>query len=108
MAQGAHAANLDEAAFYALLEGLRLAQAKGAGSVEVFTDSQLVYRVLTADWGAEDDWRDLRQRAQDIQDLAAQAQGLLSTFEAFALRWIPREDNRHAAGMCKLGSSWLS
>lgn len=75
------------AEYQAILMALRKALDLGAGSVLVYTDSELVARQLRGEY---------RVREEHLKDLHRQALELLSQFGKYAIQVIPREENRRA------------
>ena len=75
------------AEYQALLHGLRFALARGATSVEVFSDSELLVRQIEGRY---------RVKNAGLQPLHREAQGLLARFASARVRHVPREQNREA------------
>jgi ribonuclease HI len=75
------------AEYQALLHGLRFALARGAGSVEVFSDSELLVRQLEGRY---------RVKNAGLVPLHREAQGLLARFAKARVAHVPREKNRDA------------
>ena len=75
------------AEYQALLHGLRFALARGASSVEVFSDSELLVRQLEGRY---------RVKNAGLQPLHREAQSLLARFAKAQLAHVPRERNHEA------------
>jgi ribonuclease HI len=75
------------AEYQALLHALRFALARGAGSVEVFSDSELLVRQLEGRY---------RVKNAGLQPLHREAQSLLARFAKATVAHVPRERNREA------------
>ena len=75
----------NRAEYLALLAGLQEALEQGAKRVLICLDSELVVRQLTGRY---------RVRHQALQPLFRQVTSLLSRFEAWEIRHVPRELNR--------------
>ncbi len=75
------------AEYQALLHGLRFALARGASSVEVFSDSELLVRQLEGRY---------RVKNAGLVPLHREAQGLLARFAKARVAHVPREKNRDA------------
>ena len=75
------------AEYQALLHGLRFALAKGAASVEVFSDSELLVRQLEGRY---------RVKNAGLVPLHREAQSLLARFAKARVAHVPRERNREA------------
>lgn len=75
------------AEYQALLHGLRFALARGASSVEVFSDSELLVRQIEGRY---------RVKNAGLQPLHREAQALLARFAKARVAHVPREGNREA------------
>jgi ribonuclease HI len=75
------------AEYQALLHGLRFALARGASTVEVFSDSELLVRQLEGRY---------RVKNTGLQPLHREAQSLLARFAKARVAHVPREKNREA------------
>ena len=75
------------AEYQALLHGLRFALARGAASVEVFSDSELLVRQLEGRY---------RVKNAGLVPLHREAQSLLARFAKARVAHVPREKNRDA------------
>ena len=75
------------AEYQALLHGLRFALTRGASSVEVFSDSELLVRQIEGRY---------RVKNAGLQPLHREAQSLLARFAKAKLAHVPRERNREA------------
>jgi ribonuclease HI len=75
------------AEYQALVHGLRFALARGASSVEVFSDSELLVRQIGGRY---------RVKNPGLQPLYREATSLLARFERTRVVHVPRERNREA------------
>jgi len=75
------------AEYQALIHGLRFALERGATSVEVFSDSELLVRQLEGRY---------RVKNAGLVPLHREAQGLLARFASARVSHVPREQNREA------------
>ena len=75
------------AEYQALLHGLRFALTRGASTVEVFSDSELLVRQLEGRY---------RVKNAGLQPLHREAQSLLARFAKAKLAHVPRERNHEA------------
>ena len=75
------------AEYQALLHGLRFALARGASTVEVFSDSELLVRQLEGRY---------RVKNAGLQPLYREAQALIARFARARVSHVPREKNREA------------
>jgi len=75
------------AEYQALVHGLRFALARGASSVEVYSDSELLVRQIDGRY---------RVKNPGLQPLHQEAKGLLARFERARVVHVPREGNREA------------
>jgi ribonuclease HI len=77
----------NEAEYWALLLGLREAKRLGGGTLQIFTDSELVERQIKGVYRV----KDLNLKA--LYKIVLQN---LKTFSSFEIQSIPREENREA------------
>jgi ribonuclease HI len=75
------------AEYRALLLGLRQARELGATDVEVVGDSELIAKQLQGLY---------KVRKEDLRPLHEQARALMSQFERFSIRTVPRTQNARA------------
>ncbi len=75
------------AEYQALVHGLRFALARGARSVEVYSDSELLVRQIDGRY---------RVKNPGLQPLHGEAKGLLARFARARVVHVPRERNREA------------
>jgi ribonuclease HI len=75
------------AEYQALIHALRYALGRGATSVKVFSDSELVVRQISGQY---------RVRHPDMVPLHGKAKGLLSRFEKASVSHVRREQNKDA------------
>jgi len=75
------------AEYHGLLESLRLAQAAGAGSVEILSDSELIVRQIRGTY---------RVRNATLKPLWSEAMSRIGEFAEFHIRHVRREKNRTA------------
>jgi ribonuclease HI len=75
------------AEYQALIHGLRFALARGAASVEVFSDSELLVRQIEGRY---------RVKNPGLKPLHREAQSLLARFTSARVAHVPREENREA------------
>ena len=75
------------AEYRALLLGLRQAREWGATDVEVVGDSELIAKQLQGLY---------KVRKEDLRPLHEQARALMSQFERFSIRTVPRAQNARA------------
>ena len=78
------------AEYRALLLGLRQARELGATDVEVVGDSELIAKQLQGLY---------KVRKEDLRPLHEQARALMSQFESFSIRTVPRAQNARADGL---------
>jgi ribonuclease HI len=81
-----HATN-NVAEYQGLLHALRWAQAQGARSLEIFSDSELLVRQMGGRY---------RVKNPKLQPLYREASALVAGFERVRLEHVPRERNREA------------
>jgi len=77
----------NEAEYWALLLGLREAKRLGGGSLQIFTDSELVERQIKGVYRVKD---------LNLKTLHKTVLENLKTFSSFEIQSIPREENREA------------
>lgn len=77
----------NEAEYLGLLLGLQDALERGATTVEVCGDSELVLRQLEGKY---------RVKAQNLRPHYEAAKRILTSFEHVAFRWVPRAENAAA------------
>jgi ribonuclease H / adenosylcobalamin/alpha-ribazole phosphatase len=82
------------AEYTALIEGLKLAQAKGVTEIDVRMDSKLIVNQVLGEWKIKND---------ALRQLAARAERLLRTFERKSLTYVPREQNAAADKLANQG-----
>lgn len=71
----------------ALLEGLRLAKARGCRELEVIGDSELVIKQMRGEY---------RVRKEHLKPLFEEVRALVTGFDRCEFRWVPREQNGEA------------
>jgi ribonuclease HI len=81
-----HATN-NVAEYHGLIEALKIAAERGAGTVELQADSELIVRQMTGRY---------RVRHPDLIPLWREASQLAAGFRTFSIRHVPRAQNRHA------------
>ena len=94
IARGIGVATNNVAEYTALVEGLKLAQAKGVTEVDVRMDSKLVVNQVRGEWKVKND---------ALRQLAARAERLLRTFDRKSLSYVPREQNAAADKLANQG-----
>ncbi|MBI4333533.1 MAG: ribonuclease HI family protein [Chloroflexi bacterium] len=77
----------NQAEYGALIAGLQAAAELGATAVDARSDSELVVKQLQGKY---------KVRHPNMKPLFDQAQKLISGFERFSIKWVPREQNREA------------
>ncbi|XP_012858055.1 PREDICTED: uncharacterized protein LOC105977295 [Erythranthe guttata] len=87
------------AEYEALIAGIRLALAAGARKLLIQSDSQLVVNQVLGAYEAKED---------TMAKYLALAHTLLSKFESYEIRQVPRSNNIHADKLARLGSSMAS
>ncbi|XP_012834007.1 PREDICTED: uncharacterized protein LOC105954870 [Erythranthe guttata] len=87
------------AEYEALLAGIRLALAAGARKLLIKSNSQLVVNQVLGVYEAKED---------TMAKYLALAHTLLSKFESYEIRQVPRSNNIHADKLARLGSSMAS
>jgi len=75
------------AEYHALIEALRLAEARGIAELEVRADSELIVRQVEGRY---------KVRHPDLIPLHAEAMRRIRALKAFRIRHVPRESNRDA------------
>ena len=75
------------AEYRAMIEGLRDCKIKGVRRLAIYGDSQLVVKQIKGEWSV---------KKPHLQLLVDEAHGLLSGFEKWSIRWVPRDDNTEA------------
>lgn len=83
------------AEYRALLLALQCAHKRGASNVAISSDSLLLVQQVLGRY---------KVKAEHLKPLVHQAQGLARQFERFAIRHIPREQNRKADRLANLGA----
>jgi ribonuclease HI len=83
------------AEYTGLIVGVKYAKELGAGSIEIFSDSQLVVNQVNGKW---------KVKSGEIRPLVTEARKLLTRYYpmAWELSWIPREKNALADHYCTL------
>lgn len=94
IARGIGVTTNNVAEYTALIEGLKLAQAKGVTEVDVRLDSKLVVAQVTGEWKIKND---------ALRQLAARAESLFRRFERKSLTYVPREENAAADKLANQG-----
>ncbi len=94
IARGIGVATNNVAEYTALIEGLKLAQAKGVTEVDVRMDSKLVVNQVRGEWKIKND---------ALRQLAARAERLLRNFDRKSLSYVPREQNAAADKLANQG-----
>lgn len=94
IARGIGVATNNVAEYTALIEGLKLAQAKGVTEIDVRMDSKLVVFQVRGEWKIKND---------ALRQLAARAERLLRGFERKSLSYVPREQNAAADKLANQG-----
>ena len=82
------------AEYSALIEALKTAVEMGATEAQIFLDSELVVRQINGQY---------KVKHENIKPLYEKAKSLLSSFEKFSVRHIPREQNKRADALSKEG-----
>ncbi len=82
------------AEYSALIEALKKAVEMGATEAQIFLDSELVVRQINGQY---------KVKHENIKPLYEKAKSLLSSFEKFSVRHIPREQNKRADALSKEG-----
>jgi probable phosphoglycerate mutase len=92
--RGIGVATNNVAEYTALIEGLKLAQAKGVTEIDVRMDSKLVVFQVLGEWKIKND---------ALRQLAARAERLLRGFDRKSLTYVPREQNAEADKLANQG-----
>lgn len=82
----------NQAEYKALIRGLEEARRLGWRSVKVYTDSELLVRQVSGAYKVRD---------EALRGLFEQAMALLSSFEAWEVEHLPREENGEADRLAK-------
>jgi len=82
----------NQAEYRALIRGLEEARRLGWRSVKVYTDSELLARQIQGAYKVRD---------VELKGLFDQALSLLSSFEAWVVEYLPREENGEADRLAK-------
>lgn len=77
----------NKAEYHALIQALELAVERESERVVAKGDSKLIVNQVRGDWNVNDD---------DLSELHERVQTLVSEFESFEIRQIPREENADA------------
>ena len=80
------------AEYRALIRGLEEARALGTDTVEVYTDSELLTRQLSGQYGVH---------SPHLQPLYRRARALLRLFKSVTIHHIPRAQNQRADALAK-------
>ena len=94
IARGIGVATNNVAEYTALIEGLKLAFAKGVTEVDVRMDSKLVVNQVRGEWKIKND---------ALRQLAATAESLLRKFDRKSLTYVPRAENAAADKLANQG-----
>ena len=94
IARGIGVATNNVAEYTALIEGLKLALAKGVTEVAVKMDSKLVVNQVLGEWKIKND---------ALRQLAAKAESLLRKFDRKSLSYVPRAENAAADKLANQG-----
>lgn len=94
IARGIGVATNNVAEYTALIEGLKMAQAKGVTEVAVKMDSKLVVNQVRGEWKIKND---------ALRQLAARAESLLRKFDRKSLSYVPRAENAAADKLANQG-----
>ena len=96
MAQGRYLGTCtnNAAEYQALILGLKEAARLGAGKISIFLDSQLIVRQVLGQY---------KVKSSDLQPLFAQVKKLLTGFEKYEIRHVPREQNKRADQLANRG-----
>ncbi|MDQ3956762.1 MAG: reverse transcriptase-like protein [Actinomycetota bacterium] len=94
VARGIGVTTNNVAEYTALIEGLKLALAKGVTQVDVRLDSKLVVFQVRGEWKIKND---------QLRGLAARAEVLFRRFEKSSLTYVPREKNAAADRLANQG-----
>lgn len=94
IARGIGVATNNVAEYTALIEGLKLAQAKGVTEIDVRMDSKLVVFQVLGEWKIKND---------ALRQLAGRAESLLRRFARKSLSYVPRAENAAADRLANQG-----
>ncbi len=83
------------AEYTALLRGLERAHELGIKNIRVFSDSELMVKQINGIYSIKN---------EKLKGLAAKIMHLITTFDSFVLKHIPREENKLADKLSKDGS----
>ncbi len=81
------------AEYLALVCALRIAKEKGAKEVEIFVDSELIYKQIIGVYIV---------RSQKLQGLFREAKELLESFDSFSISHLPRRMNKEADSLANM------
>ena len=88
-------ASNNEAKYEALIAGLKLAREMKVESLEIYSDSQLVFCQVTDEYQAQ---------GEKIAAYLQKAKDLLSAFSYFKIQQVPRVQNTQADALARLAS----
>jgi len=74
----------NEAEYRAVIEGIKEAIKMGAKNVEILTDSELIVKQIKGEY---------KVRAENLKKLNKKVKSLISKFEKFSIKHIPRDKN---------------
>jgi len=74
----------NQAEYLALIRGLEIALQRKISKVEMLSDSELLVKQIKGEY---------RIRSKNLISLHKKAKELISRFDSFEMRWIPREQN---------------
>ncbi len=77
----------NQAEYAALIDALKEAARQGAKEVSVYADSELVVKQVKGEY---------RVKNPDLKPMHAEVMRLISGFDGFAIKYIPREKNKEA------------
>ena len=78
------------AEYAALIEALKIAEARGAREVDIQSDSELIVRQILGAY---------RVKHPDLKPLYQRAKEIIARFESFRIRHVRRNENKHADGL---------
>ena len=78
------------AEYSALIEALKIAEARGAQEVDIQSDSELIVRQILGAY---------RVKHPDLKPLYQRAKEIIARFESFRIRHVRRNENKHADGL---------
>ena len=78
------------AEYSALIEALKIAEARGARQVDIQSDSELIVRQILGAY---------RVKHPDLKPLYLRAKEIIARFESFRIRHVRRKENKHADGL---------